>query len=194
MSEWLSATLPRALPAPHDGKRTWHFKRSVTVPVLNAAPQCLHVAPSSPICLFSCLSPPERSCFTKRLVNISVRTRRKQGRGGGERGKTTNDKRKQSGRVLYLLHLSESVKGRAARRIMRNNASGEGSSPRFLCFLLLCWVLSLLRITRSGGQGDVRRGETWGEKMEQGTGGAEGKFVEVWREAEVWGWSSERKD
>lgn len=79
--------------------------------------------------------PPERSCFTKRLVNISVRTRRKRGERRGEEGEwreTTNDKRKQSARVLYLLHLSEAVKGRSARRIMRNAASGEGSSARFL--------------------------------------------------------------
>lgn len=34
--------------------------------------------------------------------------------------------------MLYLLHLSEAVKGRSARRIMRNAASGEGSSARFL--------------------------------------------------------------
>lgn len=170
MSERLSVTLPRAPSAPRDRKRTWHFKRSVTVPVSNAALQCRHVAPSSPICLFSRLPPPERSCFTKRLVNISVRTRRKRrrgGEGGGSR-KTTNDKRKQSVRVLYLLHLSESVKGRSARRIMRNAASGEGSSARFLRFLLLCLVFILLRITLSGGQGGVRRGESWEDKVVRG--------------------------
>lgn len=81
-------------------------------------------------------------------------------------------------RVLYLLHLSESVKGRSARRIMRNAASGEGSSARFLRFLLLlCLVFISLRSTCRGGQWGCEGREGMGQEEEEKDGRMMEDFV-----------------
>ena len=109
------------------------------------------------VCFFLVFPPLERSCFTKRLVNISARTRRKQGRGGWRKRNTTRENN-----LLYLLHLPESGKG---RRIMRNAASRE--RRHFLVLCLFLW--ESLAVEDKGvwgeGTGSGEKEEKPGAKM-----------------------------
>lgn len=153
----------------------------------NAALQCRHIAPSSSICLFSRLTPPERSCFTKRLVNISVRTRRKRRRGGGGR-KWKNDKRQEKTICASVVSASSVWVSKGPLCSPHNEERRlRGRKQRSLPLLssVLCLVFILLRITRSGERGGVRRGKRWEEKVgrrgKRWRGGGGGKMLVLTR-------------
>lgn len=118
--------------------------------------------------------PPERSCFTKRLVNISVRTRQKRGERRGEEGEWRDDKRQEKTICASVVSASSVWGGKGPLCSSHNEERRLGGRKQRslpFAFFFFCLVFISLGITHSGGQGGVRRGE---EK----DGGEE--VVDVW--------------
>lgn len=163
MSERLPVTPPRAPSA-------WQ-KVSLTLQTLCNCPgverrprsAATSLLPLRFVC-FLVFQPPERSCFTKRLVNISVRTRWRQER-GGEGG---SGKKRQEKTICASVVSASSVwvsKGPLCSTHNEERRLGGRKQPSLpFAFLFLCLGFVLLRIARSGGRG------RWEEREAMGRG------------------------
>lgn len=106
--------------------------------------------------------PPERSCFTKRLVNISVRTRQKRGERRGEEGEWRDDKRQEKTICASVVSASSVWGGKGPLCSSHNEERRLGGRKQRslpFAFFFFCLVFISLGITHSGGRGGGRRGE-----------------------------------